>query len=56
MYKLVAKNGRGFVVAGATRAGAAPQPLENGAIEKTDKTTEAVTFGDVELNQNVIVV
>lgn len=53
MYKLVAKTGRGFVVAGATRAGAAPQPLDKGAIENTKTTTKAFTVGDVELKQNV---
>lgn len=47
MYKLVAKNGRGFVVAGATRAGAAPQLLKKGVIENTNKTTKAFTVGDV---------
>lgn len=56
MYKLVAKNGRRFVVAGATRPGAAPQPLERGAIDNTRETTKAVTVGYAALSQNVIAV
>lgn len=51
MYKLVAKNGHGLGVAGATRFGAAPQTLENRTVESTNKGL-ASFIGD-ELNSSI---
>lgn len=56
VYKLVAKNGRGLGVAGATRRVAAPQPLETRAIETARETMRAVTVVNVESNRDVMAI
>lgn len=56
VYELVAKNGRGLRVAGATRRGAAPQPLGKRAFGNTREMVRAFTVGLVEPNRNVMAI
>lgn len=56
VYKLVAKNGRELVVAGATGPDAAPQPLEARAIGTARETARDFNVSDVEPNRGVMAV
>lgn len=53
MYKLVAKNGLGSIVAGATKLGAAPHFPGQEAIENTTEYTKVFTVCYLGLGENV---